>query len=156
MKNSPNLHGRISFMATIPILELLTLTLISLTWIYSLLAINDILVVDTHHYLVCTEERFFVGRYISLHKWCKPWPTRPCLRSCSCTPCSKAYVFFPLFASTCNPLTFHAVLTPYLSRIKVRKEKKLLNKGTDEETEQEVEEVRHTEISFLAVRSTAI
>ena len=51
-------------------------------------------------------------------------------------------------------LNFHVVLTPYLPRIKVRKEKNLLNKGTDEDAEQEVEEVRRTEISFLTVYST--
>ena len=48
----------------------------------------------------------------------------------------------------CNPFTFHAVLTPYLPRIKVRKEKNLLNKNTDDEAEQEVEEVCQTELSF--------
>ena len=50
--------------------------------------------------------------------------------------------------SMCN-LTLHAVLTPYLPRIKVRKEKNLLNKDTDEEAEQEVEEVCQTEISIF-------
>ena len=42
------------------------------------------------------------------------------------------------------PLTFHLVLTPYLPKIKVRKEKNLLNKGTDEGAEQELEEVCRT------------
>lgn len=41
------------------------------------------------------------------------------------------------------PLTLHAVLTPYLPKIKVRKEKNLLTKNNDEEAEQEVEEVCH-------------
>ena len=29
-------------------------------------------VVDTHHYIACAEERFFVSRYISRQKWYKP------------------------------------------------------------------------------------
>jgi hypothetical protein len=41
------------------------------------------------------------------------------------------------------PLTLHAVLTPYLAKIKVRKEKNLLTKNEDKEAEQEVEEVCH-------------
>ena len=65
-------------------------------------------------------------------------------------------VCFSLFISMYFPLTFHAVLTPYLPRIKVRKEKNLLNKGTDGEAGQEVEEVCQTEISPLTVHLTII
>jgi hypothetical protein len=54
------------------------------------------------------------------------------------------------------PLTIHAVLTPYLPRIKVRKEKNLLNKDTNEEAGEEAEEVCLAEISFLTVHSTTI
>lgn len=65
-------------------------------------------------------------------------------------------MFFRFSLPCAISLTFHAVLTPYLPRIKVRKEKNLLNKDTNEETEQEVEEVCQTEISFLTVHSTTI
>ena len=53
-------------------------------------------------------------------------------------------------------LTFYVVLTPYLPKIKVRKQKNLLNKGTNEEAEQEVEEVCRAEIFFLTVHSTMV
>jgi len=55
---------------------------------------------------------------------------------------------FSLFNYHATPLTFRAVLTPYLPRLKARKEKNLLNKN--EEAEQEVEEVCQTEVSFLS------
>ena len=49
--------------------------------------------------------------------------------------------FFSSFYPPTVPLTFHAVLTPYLPRLKARKEKNLLNKNDNEEAEEEVEEV---------------
>ena len=53
-------------MATIPIPELLTLTLISQKCVCSLFASKEILLLTlTTHYIVCIEEWFFVGRYIS-------------------------------------------------------------------------------------------
>lgn len=60
--------------------------------------------------------------------------------------------FCTMFESVCffwfytfiQPLTFRAVLTPYLPKLKVRKEKNLLNKNG--EVEEEVEEVCQTEI----------
>ena len=55
-----------------------------------------------------------------------------------------------------NPLTFHAASMLYLPRIKVRKEKNLLNKDTDEEAEQEVEEVCQIEYPFLRAHSSSI
>jgi hypothetical protein len=64
-------------------------------------------------------------------------------------------MFLALF-SCAIPLTIHAVLTPYLPRIKVRKQKNLLNKDTNEDAEEEAEEVCLTEIFFLTVHSTII
>ena len=55
MKISRSLYGKISLMATILRLELLTLTLISLTFVSSFLSSKDIFSVETHLYVVCAE-----------------------------------------------------------------------------------------------------
>ena len=57
-------------------------------------------------------------------------------------------VCLSLFYFHATPLTSCVALTPYLPRLKVRKEKNLLNNKDNKEVEEEVEEVCQTE-NFL-------